>query len=61
MQFSEYGIDWSGPTPTEHCDDGSSINIPEVRLELNEDQLLAICGRVDPLQDSEMFGVEMYT
>jgi hypothetical protein len=36
------------------------MDIPEVVLELNEDQLHAICSRIDPLQNSETFGVKMY-
>jgi hypothetical protein len=34
------------------------MDIPEVVLELNEDQLHAICSRIDPLQNSETFGVK---
>jgi len=54
----EYGIDWNGPLP-DNVDEGT-IEVPESDLSLTEDLLQQLQLSVNPLQECDDFGLNLY-
>ena len=51
-KINAYGIDWDGPLPEEaECDE--TVDVPEVPG-------LLVTSSVDPLQRSEVYGIDLY-
>ena len=54
-----YGIDWDGPLPDEaDCD--ATVDVPGLPRLLDPDQLEVLVNSVDPLQRSEVYGIDLY-
>ena len=52
-----YGVEEDGVTP---YDDDEGVEVPPCRLNLSEDQLEELKETVDPLSDSDNFGIDLY-
>ena len=52
-----YGVEEDGVTP---YDDDEGVEVPPCRLNLSEDQLEELKETVDPLRDSDNFGIDLY-
>ena len=55
--MDNYGIEEDGVTP---YDDDEGVEVPRCQLDLSEDQLEELKETVDPLSDSDNFGIELY-
>lgn len=58
ININEYGIDWEGPVPTENieqvvCEDPHKV--------LTDEHLLELKNRLNPLEDDECYGINVYT
>ena len=53
-EINAYGIDWDGPLPDE------AVDVPEVPELLDANQLQVLINSVDPLQRSEVYGIDLY-
>ena len=53
-EINAYGIDWDGPLPDE------VVDVPEVPELLDANQLQVLINSVDPLQRSEVYGIDLY-
>ena len=53
----EYDIDWDGPIP---LDDDNTVVIPNCNHQLDEDQLEELSNTVDPLDQSQNYGIDVY-
>ena len=53
----DYGVEEDGVTP--YYDD-EGVEVPPCRLNLSEDQLEELKETVDPLSDSDNFGIDLY-
>lgn len=53
-EINAYGIDWDGPLPDE------AVDVPEVPGLLDPNQLQVLINSVDPLQRSEVYGIDLY-
>ena len=51
-----YGVEEDGVTPY----DDKGVEVPPCRLNLSEDQLEELKETVDPLSDSDNFGIDLY-
>ncbi len=54
-----FGIDWDGPLP-EEADCVEMVIVPELPALLNNDQLSILLNSVDPLKQSEVFGIDLH-
>ena len=58
-----YGVDWDGPVPNNDEDlnihpDG--IEVPVTYVPINEEDYSVLREQIDPLRDSELYGVDIY-
>ena len=58
-----YGVDWDGPVPNNDKDlnihpDG--IEVPVTYVPINEEDYSVLREQIDPLRDSELYGVDIY-
>ena len=58
-EINAYGIDWDGPLPDE-ADSDEAVDVPEVPGLLEPNQLQVLINSVDPLQQSEAYGIDLY-
>lgn len=64
--MAQFGIDWEGPTPSNEWDGSSpnetagSVEVPDTRIPLSNDEYTELSQTVNPLQDSEYHGVDLY-
>jgi hypothetical protein len=56
--LDEYGIDPHGPLPDD--DDSDRVTIPSVARPLDSDMMAELRRRVNPLQESEYLGVDIF-
>lgn len=58
-EIDSYGIDWDGPLPDEaDCDE--TVDVPGLPRLLDPGQLEVLVNSVDPLQRSEVYGIDLY-
>ncbi|KAM7428126.1 hypothetical protein ABFA07_020846 [Porites harrisoni] len=61
-EVSSYGIDWDGPIPNESSpsDDFELVEIPNIEVNVREEQQQQLSLLVDPLSDSDCYGIDLY-
>ncbi|CAH3191967.1 unnamed protein product [Porites evermanni] len=61
-KVSSYGIDWDGPIPNESSpsDDFEIVEIPNIEVNVREEQQQQLSLLVDPLSDSDCYGIDLY-
>jgi len=58
-EINAYGIDWDGPLPDEaDCDE--AVDVPQLPRVLDPNQLQVLINSIDPLQPSEVYGIDLY-
>ena len=57
--INAYGIDWDGPLP-EEANYNETVCVPDVPVMLDNHQLQILFDSVDPLKQSEVFGLDLY-
>ena len=55
--YSLYGIDEDGPIPSS---DLQQVVVPRNSISLDDDQFIALQDTVDPLANSNNYGIELY-
>lgn len=58
QDYQSYGIDWDGPVPA--IEDETAVNVPKVNCPLNNDDQTALTGLINPLNQSNSFGIDVY-
>ena len=59
MQYNNFdSIDWEGPVSNGISED--DINIPQIHIEHEAEVLQILLSHVDPLQNSDVFGIDIY-
>lgn len=58
--YSSYGIDWRGPTPSRVIDNQYGVHVPEINLNLSPQQEDILKTSIDPLGQSDDFGRNIY-
>ena len=59
MQYDNFdSIDWEGPVSNGISED--DINIPQIHIEHEAEVLQILLSHVDPLQNSDVFGIDIY-
>ena len=65
VSFNDYGIDWDGPLPGQewdgsHEEDDTNIAVPSTPCPLRQQELEQLQRIVNPLRDSQYYGVDIY-
>lgn len=55
-----YGIDFDGPLPDDHTDDGNLVEIPRTSIPLEPTDYQEMCAAIDPLRPSDSYGIDIY-
>ena len=55
--LATYGVDWEGPVPSEEHE---SVDVPEIELQNKEEMLILLNERVNPLAESNIYGIDLY-
>lgn len=58
-EISAYGIDWDGPLPEN--DECSVVTLPETPSPSNADKHAEMCTSIDPLRQSNSYGIDIFT
>ena len=53
-----YGIDWDGPTPD--IETQNNVVVPEVEIDLTNDQIVYLKEHFDPLRDDDNCGINIF-
>ena len=56
--MASFGTDADGP-PANPFDQGA-VNVPEINIDLSEDQLQVLKSQFDPLSSSDCYGLDHY-
>ena len=65
-EMTEFGVDWEGPTPSSEWDGPipnelcELVEVPETELPLSNEDYIELRNTINPLQDSEYHGVDLY-
>ena len=57
--IQEYGIDWNGPPVLSSCE--QSVEVPHTEVPLSPVELQQLRDSIDPLADSDDYGIVQYT
>ena len=55
----DYGIDWSGPLPSDT--DADTVTVPTTECPLSTQQLETLKQTLDPFEECTDYGVQLYT
>ncbi len=56
-----FGIDWDGPVPiNETSNDYVHVEVPSTEIEMTEEQKMRLKSLVNPLADSDSYGIDFY-
>ena len=65
--FNLYGIDWSGPVPSQDWgnigSESEQVVVPEVNLPFDEETVTQVVQQlqaINPLEESGNFGIDLY-
>ena len=58
-EIQQYGIDWAGPV-SEETDAEVHVEVPLTRNPLNEAQFQELTREIDPLKDSDCYGIDIF-
>ena len=57
----DYGVDWDGPVPVDHEAEMDGVHMPtDVDPPISPVDLQELRRTVDPLADSDCFGIDLY-
>ena len=61
-EISSYSIDWDGPIPSDssNSDDCMHVEVPDIQVSLDDEQQQHFIGLLDPLGDSDCYGIDLY-
>lgn len=59
-EIQAYGIDFDGPLPDDHADDGNLVEVPRTLIPLEPTDYQEMCAAIDPLRLSDSYGIDIY-
>ncbi|XP_070535251.1 uncharacterized protein [Ptychodera flava] len=57
-EILHFGVDWDGPLPEDTTED--TVEVPQVRCPLEDDELEDLISAIDPLQEDDIYGISVY-
>ena len=58
--FDEYGIDYNGPVPSTNDEMQNTVTVPDVDVDLSEDNIAELSRRVCPTDPSTVHGLDHF-